>query len=228
MLLRSTADRAELASDLAMLDNEDRVFYFAIPEQYRSDWDECRHQERLLAKASLHQLPGRVLELAPTALERCPQPEVRLYQLEALVQLGRYEQAEPVARQLIAAAPHDRRSHGRIAALAGVTLLERGYTLEAKPLIEMAVRLGTLTCASFIQLAEAARRNARPVEAAEHAESAYVCGGRRDPSLLVAAATWLTAAGERARALSVLARIRGLGLTPDQAEQVAALERSLK
>jgi len=227
MLWTSSADRAELASDLAMLDNEDRVFYQAIPPEYRTRWDDCRHDERVLAKASLLREPGRVVELAPAAIARCGTPELDLYYLEALVALGRFELAEPVARRLAAKPPHDRRAHGRVAALAATALLERGQTPEARPLVESAVRLGSLGCRSFVALAEAARRAGRLAEAAAHAETAYECGGRRDASLLVAGATWLAAAGERERARSLLERTRGLALTPDQAEQARALERDL-
>jgi tetratricopeptide (TPR) repeat protein len=227
LLWRSSPDRAGLGSDLAMLDNEDRVFYQAIPPEYRTPRDDCRHDEGLLAKASLLKQPERVLELAPAALARCSAPEFDLYYLEALVALGRYDLAEPVARRLAAKPPHDRRSHGRVAALAGATLLERGHALEARPLIESAVRLGALACPSFIGLAEAARKQGRLAGAATYAETAYECGQRRDASLLVAAATWLAAAGERERARAVLERTRGLALSPDQAEQAGAVGREV-
>lgn len=227
LLARASSDRAELGSDLGMLENEDRLFYRAIPPEHRSAWDECRHDERMLAKASLERRPSRILELAPAAVARCGTPEIDAYYLEALYQTRRFDLAEPVARRLAARAPRDVRGHGRIAAVAGLTLLERGHTLEAKPLLEAGVRAGALGCASFVALAEAARRHGRPIEAATHAETAYACGAGRDPSLLVAAATWLAENGERERARAVLARLRGRDLSADQAAQVEAVEREL-
>lgn len=227
MLARSNADRAELGSDLALLDNEDRVFYQGIPEEYRTAWDHCRHDERMLARASLSRQPAKILELAPAALARCSAPELDLYYLEALVALGRFEEAESVARRLAAEPPRDRRAHGRVAALVGTTLVARGRTAEARPFVESAVRLGALPCSSFVAMTEAARKAGRLVEAAAHAETAFECGGQKDPSLLVAAATFLGQAGERERARSLLARTRGLTLSSDQADQARALESEL-
>jgi len=228
MLARSTADRAELASDLAMLDNEDRIFYRQIPERFRTHWDDCRHEQRVLVKALMQ---GRASEAAGrggAALERCPDdPDVQLYVLDALVQLRQFQEAEPLALKLVASPPRDLRNHGRLAFLAGVTLLNRGETLRAKPLLEKAVRLGQTSCRSFIALAEAAKARGRVVEAAAHLETAFQCSGGKDASLRVAAATWLLDAGEREPAHRALAGLRGLSLSDDQAQQVTALRRAL-
>jgi tetratricopeptide (TPR) repeat protein len=228
LLWRSNADRAELASDLAMLDNEDRVFYQQIPEPFRTHWDECRHEQRILVKALMQGRASDAAAEGARSLKRCGEdPDVALYYLDALVQLRRFEDAEPLARRLVESPPKDIRNHGRLAFLAGETLLERGDTSAAAPLLEKAVRLGQATCRSFISLAEAAKARGRVVEAAGHLETAYQCGGRRDASLRVAAATWLVEAGERKRAERALDGIRGLSLTRDQAEQVSALLRAL-
>lgn len=228
MLVRSSADRAELASDLALLDNEDRVFYQQIPARFRSGFDECRHEERVLVKALMQGRPADAAERATRARELCPDhPALGLYQLDALVQLRRFEAAEPVARRLLETPPRDVRNHGRLAYLAGVTLLERGDTQAAAPLFESAVRLGHASCRSFIVLAEAAKARKRIVEAAGHLEKAYQCGGGKDPSLRVAAATWLFEAGEAEAARAALSSLQGLALSEDQAAQVGMLSRAL-
>jgi hypothetical protein len=224
----ATADRAELASDLAMLDNEDRVFYFAVPERFRSTEDHCRYHERRMVRALVRQRPAEALSYAPEASARCPgRPELDAHQLEALVALGRFDAAEPVARRLMRSPPRDRRGHGRIAALSARTLVERGATEEAASLYETAIRFGTAECRNLIDVAEAARTAGRLVEAARHATRAYECGGRRDSSLLVAALTWLLSAGDRDQARSLVEQLEKLALPADQAEQVVAARRAL-
>jgi tetratricopeptide (TPR) repeat protein len=211
-----------------MIDNEDRVFYQRIPEQFRTHWDDCRHEQRVLVKALMQGKPSEALENGARASERCPDDaDVQLYYLDAMVQLRRFHQAEPLARRLVASPPRDLRNHGRLAYLAGLTFLELGDTSAAKPLIEAAVRLGQASCRAFVALAEAAKRRGRVVEGASHLESAYRCGGGRDASLRVAAATWLLDAKQAERARQVLDGLRGISLTTDQAEQVSALRKAL-
>jgi hypothetical protein len=172
--------------------------------------------------------PSDAATRGKSALDRCANDaDVQLYYLDALVQLRRFEEAEPLARRLVAAPPRDLRNHGRLALLAGTTLLERGDTAAAKPLVEKAVRLGLGGCKSFTVLAEVAKAHGRVLEAAQHLETAFQCGGGKDASLRVAAATWLLQAGERTEARRVLAGVRGLSLSDDQADQVSALLREL-
>jgi len=228
MLMRSGADRAELASDLAMIDNEDRVFYQGIPDRFRTHWDDCRHEQRILVKALMREKPAEALERGASAIERCPDDsDVQLYYLDALVQLRRFQEAEPFARRLVASPPRDLRNHGRLAYLAGVTFLQLGDTAAARPQLERAVRMGRASCKAFVALAEAAKARGRILEAVEHLETAYRCGGEHDASLRVAAATWLTNAKELDRARRVLDSLSGASLSPDQRNQVEALRLEL-
>ncbi len=228
MLVRSGADRAEFASDVAMLDNEDRAFYFAVPERYRTDEDRCRYRERKLVRALAHKQPDRVPALARSAVAICgKKPEVLADWLDALVELGRFRDAEPIARELSVHPPRDARSHGHVALMAGISFAESGEPGRAAPLLARAAGLGAISCAGLVPLAERARRARHPAVAATYVEAAYACGGGRDASLLLAGATWLVAAGDSARAARLIAALDGRALGDDQAAQRAALQRAL-
>jgi len=159
MLVRSTRDRMPLASELAMLDNDDDVFYGAIPVEFRTPSDECRMQQRRLARAQLRSDLDAVADGAAGVLRVC----------------GRSQE-----------------------------------------------------CAiPWLALTEMARQRSDLVEAASRAQRAYACGGRRDPSLLLAASAWLLSTGDRASARSLLNRAEEHALSPDQAAEATMLHRQL-
>ncbi len=228
VLVRSQADRKEFASDLAMLENEDRVFYAAVPERYRTDEDRCRFRERKVVRALMKKEPERVVALAPKAVAVCgDKPEVLANWLGALVELGRFRDGEPLAAKLAKHPPRDTRSHAQVALDVGLTFAENGKPRRAVPMLGRAVQLGAIQCRAFVPLAERARRAHLAEVAATYAQAAYACGGGRDASLLLAGATWLVAAGDTARASRLIAALHDRALTPDQAAQRAALLQAL-
>ncbi|OGF67372.1 MAG: hypothetical protein A2Y62_08095 [Candidatus Fischerbacteria bacterium RBG_13_37_8] len=228
MLARSAADREWISSEMAMVNAEDHIFYQSIPPQFRTRFDDCRHEQRAMITALWRQQPAEAAERGPSALARCPDDaEVKLFYLDALVQLKRYEEAEGLARDLVRSPPRDARNHGRIAFLAGVTLLERGDTAGARPLLVKAVSLGYAKCGIFVDLAQEAEARGRFVEAASALETAFQCGGRRDVSLRVAEAILLYYAGERDTARKVLNSLAGLTLSGDLAARVQSLQQAL-
>jgi hypothetical protein len=76
-------------------------------------------------------------------------------------------------------------------------------------------------------MAESARARGDVSGAAGRLEHAYECGGKRDASLLIAAATWLAGAHEEAHARALLAIASRHTLTPDQAAQATVIAKAI-
>ncbi len=229
LLARSHADRREFSSDLAMLDNEDRVFYFAVPERFRTQEDRCRYRERKVVRALMKNQPDRVPALARRAVGDCgDKPELLANWLSALVDLGEFSKAQPLAEKLAKHPPRDTRGHAHVALTVGLTFAENDKPAQALPLLERAVGLGAVQCKAFVPLAERARHAHRPEVAATYVQAAFVCGRGRDASLLLAGATWLVAAGDTARAARLIAPLEGRALSADEAAQLTALEHALE
>ena len=125
-----------------------------------------------------------------------------------LVDLGRFDEARPLAEALLEQPPADPRSHARLTYLAGVALLETGSPELAERWLLASRELGNRSCGIERQLARAAIASLRPDLASQRLEAAYRCGGGADPALLLDAASWSLYAGEPVRARKLLARIR--------------------
>jgi hypothetical protein len=223
MLAGATPARAEFATEAAMLGNEDRVFYLAVPPQYRTPEDRCRYKQRKVVRASFRGDHAAIPDLSRDAMAACgDRPEIAVELLRALVASNRLDEAEPIARRLAEHPPVDRRSHAELARLVGIVLANR----KAQP--GAGASPPAVDCRSFIARAEAARAAGDIKEAVAQIDHAFTCGGERDSSLLVAAATWLVASGDGAAARAVLRRLEGRTLGEDQSAQVAALDRAIK
>ena len=229
ILVRSTPDRNDLRNELGMLDNEDRVFYFAIPPQFRSSWDECRFAERKAARAQMQGDAQASYEAARSAMEPCGRTPERVADLlDAAVRTGRVAEAEALADEALASPPRDPRGHARVALDAGLTYNARGRAAEAEKWLATSLSLGMDACAlPWVPLAEAARARKDVAEAATRLENAYACGGRTDPSLLLAAATWLSEVRDFERVSKVLSQAEAHQLASDQAAQAAFLRKLL-
>ena len=220
MLLGSTHARAEFATELAMLDNEDRVFWLSVPQQFRTDEDRCRYKQRRVARASLLQDFARVPDRVRDAMAVCgDRPELALELLRALVATRRFAEADFVAERLLDHPPSDHRSHADIKRLAVIAHANRHEAPSA-------AQPAPVDCRAFINRAEDARRLGRPREGAALLLQAFTCGNQRDASLLVAAATWLIGAGDAAAAQAVLDALKGRALTDGEAAQVESLRGS--
>jgi hypothetical protein len=229
VLVRSASATSELGSELRMLDNEDRLFYANVPEAYRTHDDHCRYQERRLVRDLLLGKPTQVVANAPEALEVCSdRPEVAQHVLEAFVLLRRFKDAAPLAKSLAQNPPGDRRAIGRLSLNLGQTFFHTGTPVEAERWLTQAVNLGHGGCRTFILLGEAARTQGAIDRAADRLERAFSCGGERDPSLLIAAATWLAETGDHERARRLLGRSKTMKLSEDQAEQVTRVEAEMR
>jgi len=225
ILLRAEDAHAEFGSESGLLDNEDRAYYFATPEQFRTKEDHCRYQERQVVRASQRADAGAMVELVRTTLRDCGEtPERNLQLLEALVRTRGFSEALPVAVKLTESPPRDRRGHGFLARLLGLTFLGNRQPEVAERWLLRAHELGNRDCTLLRLLGEAARDRGQLTKAAERLEAAYACGKRRDPSLLIAAATWIArqaevSAEERALALRLLETAGKHTLSPNQAAQ---------
>ncbi|MCC6217696.1 MAG: hypothetical protein IT376_22750 [Polyangiaceae bacterium] len=227
---RTLPARAELANERAMLDNEDRLYYFAVPAEYRTREDQCRFYQRRVVRARAAGRDAEVVDAAREVERHCSDaPDVQIDVLATLLRQQRREEAVALARKLLARPPADRRGHAQLAELAGSALLAGGYPGEAEPLFVQALRLGGGSCRSWIAAGEAARASGQSSRAADHLERAWECGKKADPSLLLAAATWLVEAhGDAARIGGLLDRAASSRLEPDQAAQLATLRAALR
>ncbi len=218
MLANSTPARADFATELAMLGNEDRVFYLAVAPEYRTPEDRCRYKQRKVARSSLMGDRVATPDLVRDALAVCgARPELAVELLRALVASQRFAEARPVARWLSDHPPADWRNQADIERLLGILDAHR-KTETLSPAVD---------CGTFIARGETARRAGNLTAAAAALGQAFTCGGERDTSLVVAAATWLVGAADADGAQAALARIEGRTLPRDQSAQVAALRRVL-
>jgi tetratricopeptide (TPR) repeat protein len=148
--------------------------------------------------------------------------------LGALMRLGRYAQAAPLAQRLLAHTLEGSPRRARLAAAAGRALLETGRPAEAEGWLLEARRLGAGDCRVLTELAETARARGDLASASSSAEQAFDCGGGRDASLLLAAATWALDDANPERAAQLLVRVGdGTALSADQRGQLDLLERRL-
>jgi predicted Zn-dependent protease len=170
-----------------------------------------------------------VVQAAREALERCGRGggERLVWLLEGLIGSGSFDEALPVAEQLIDEPPADARSHGRVALLAGEAVLQSGDGARAEQLFLEAVRRGASSCRLQRLLAEAAHLRGEPLVGADRAVEAFRCGGERDAALLLAGASWAADAGDRSRVGSLLRRLETMRLSADQAERRGRLARWL-
>ena len=228
ILLNSSAATAEFGSVDGMLDNEDRAYYLATPERFRTDEDRCRFLDRKIVRA-LRRVDHQGVEAeVARAVAQCGQsPERRHWLLSALVAAGRYEEASPVAAALIKQPPADRRGHGEVARLAGVTLRRTGKPAQAEALLRAAIKMGQRGCKLLVELAEAQRAQGKATLAARQLGQAFSCGGSKDASLLLAGATWALQGGDRETAQQMLDAAGRLKLSPDQASQAAWVKDAL-
>ena len=210
VILVNESVRAEYVSSLSTLDTEDRAVYYATPPEFRTSEDECRFLDRQQLRAADAGDLTHALELADQALAQCSDdvPTRKLYRFGALVGLRRFEEARPLAEELLAQPPAYARSHARLTYLAGVALLETGSPEPAERWLLTSRELGNQSCAVDVQLARAALANLQPDLASQRLEAAYDCAGGADPSLLFGAARWSVYAGQPARARKLLDRIR--------------------
>ena len=148
--------------------------------------------------------------------------------LDALIRLERWQDAEPVLGRLLASPPSGSRPRALLARKAGLVLLHVGRAHEAERWLAEALARGLRDCRLHVMLAEAARARQSGALAAARLEQAFACGGRRDPSLLLAAATWYLEAGRAEDARRLLQQAAGFAeLSADQAGQMRYLERRL-
>ena len=229
ILLNSGPATAEFGSVDGMLDNEDRAYYHATPEPFRTAEDVCRFLDRQVVRALRGGDLEAVVQQVEQAVSRCGQsPERRHWLLSALVSRGKYAEAAPVARALIQQPPADRRGYGEVARLAGVTLRRTGQPAQAEALLRTAIKLGQRGCNLLVELAEAQNAQGKRSLAARQLAQAFRCGGGKDASLLLAGATMALQGGDGATAAELLKVARALKLSPDQAAQAAWLTQKLQ
>ncbi len=219
----------EFASVDGMLDNEDRAYYHATPASHRTEQDECRFLDRKVVRALRAGDHAAVLDRSARLTARCGEtPERGHPVLSSLVTLGRFKEAEPLARRLMRAPPTDRRGHAAIARLAGQVFLRVGAPADAEAALRAAAKLGGASCRTLLALAEAQRAQAKLAPAGRQLVEAYRCGGRTDPSILLMAATLLLQAGEREPTARLLRAAENHRLSDDQQAQARRLRDGLR
>jgi len=200
--------RAYYASDEALLDLEDHVFA-TTPAKFRTLDDTCRANDRIIAR----QLARGEARSAIGTLERMtqcsPTFDRQFNRLAALVAIGRFEEARPLANALVARTDGDARMRPRAFYLAGLAALESGDVRSAELRFAEAARLGFRACELLAQRARVAMMLEHPVEGAERFEQAYACteqaGKPQRMFLLLAARAW-NEAGRPADAARVQSR----------------------
>ncbi|MDY0060800.1 MAG: hypothetical protein RBU45_13390 [Myxococcota bacterium] len=228
-LLLATELRAPYASELALLELEDRRLA-ETPAPYRTEADRCRLATRSLVRAGLQgqdeELLQRFAALSPTCQAR---PENRFNQLAALVRLGRTAEAVPLVPGLLHAIPPASRDRAPLLQLGGQALLAEGSPAAAVELLEEARRLGLPDCGLRLHLGRALALTGQLDQAAGRFEEGADClqaRGEPVPPLvrLAAAQAWL-AAGQPRRAQPHLAWVEA---QPDLAPAEQELLRSLR
>ncbi|HEY8153642.1 MAG TPA: hypothetical protein VII72_05890 [Myxococcota bacterium] len=222
--------RAEYVSGLTMLRTEDRAVYFATPPEFRTPEDECRFLDRAHLRAAAAGDLATALERAEQTLARCPDdvPTRTSFRFHALMGLGRFEQARPLAEALLARPPADPRGRVHLTYLAGIAFLETGSPELAERWLLASRELGNRSCGVERQLARVAVASQLPELASQRLEEAYACDGSRNPGLLIDAASWSFYAGQPERTRRLLARIRGEhGADAGAQQSVARLEAQL-
>jgi hypothetical protein len=228
LIIDASGARAEFASEMGLLNNEDRLYY-EIPEAYRSAEDDCRFRDRKAVRALTRSDFPRVVQNSRYAMERCGDKErLRAFRLfSALVQLKRFSQAKPLADDLIASPPPGR-MHAALSQKAALVYLNTGEPERAEALLIKSMKLGYRSCQTWVWLAEAARKLREPALAATRLESGFECGLRRDPSLLLMASSLRIQSGELRAAAELLKKARhGYRLKPDQAAFARQLQATL-
>ncbi|MBW2527602.1 MAG: hypothetical protein JRI23_25700 [Deltaproteobacteria bacterium] len=231
LLLRSGPARAEFATELGMLDNEDRAYYYATPPEFRTAQDHCRFHERRVERGVRAADDRRVVAaFAPyQASCRAIPTGRRLQLLQALVRLEQHAAAKSVVLRLVQEPPRQPAEQRRLARLAGTVYGRTGEPARAVRWLSRAWQLGDRDCRVLVELAEASRALDDLRAAVHRLEQAFECGGRRDPSLLLAAATWSLDEGDLPRARRLIAEVRRQAkLSPDQRAQLEYLRARLR
>jgi len=229
VMFNSGAATAEFASVDGMLDNEDRAYYLATPEQFRTEEDQCRFLDRKVVRALRKGDTDAVAVKVKAVVARCGQsPERRQWLLSALFVKKAYKRAEEQLLALIKDMPADPRGHGEIARMGGVILRHTGKPKQAEALLRRAIKLGQRGCKILIELAETQRAQGKVTLAARQLAQAFKCGGSKDASLLLAGATWALEGGDRKTAAMLVGAAKGLKLSKDQEGQRAWLKDKLE
>lgn len=229
VLLVSRDVRAEHANERAYLDWEDRQ-YLATPSAYRTSEDECRRMDRAVIRAHLEDRLAEVIARSEAAIRSCGRSQSRQFNLfSALVRAGRFEEAEPLANDLVAHPPPDRRDMGAMLYLSGQVFLSRGKPEVAEGLLLRARRAGLRTCGIELHLARAAEARGQPALAAGRLEAAHLCAGSSDPQALLSAGWLWIRAGRVDRAQQTVETVKQrFRLSAAQEEQLRRLARSLE
>lgn len=133
--------RAGYATDTTMLAVED-AGYEATPVAFRSAADTCAYHERRAIRAIVGSDRARAIPLLQELLRRCGETPERLFNLlSAFVQEGRFREAEPIARHLLAKRI-DHRHRAALCYLAARTYFALGQPQLAVRLLERARLLG--------------------------------------------------------------------------------------
>ena len=201
---------AYFSDELHQLEWED-LHYERTPPEARTSQDSCRKLDRRSVRYQLKGDPGRLLLSSKQAELECGQSHGRTFNIvSALVETGRFEEAAPLARQLLRRRGGDSRGTASEHYLAGVIAMKVGDPGRAMRLLERAIALGLSSCKVHEHLANCALALRRPDRAALAAEQAYRCtGGAAPVTLLTAAELWL-AAGQPERARGLLARLKAI------------------
>ncbi|MCO4762841.1 MAG: hypothetical protein KC502_15105, partial [Myxococcales bacterium] len=231
MLAIAPAQRALYASELTLLDLEDRSLSL-IPAAFHSTEDRCRAIDRQIVRhVAAGQWQGVTTARVAATAAGCPPDFDRDFNhLSALVSLQRWPEAHAKLAPMQAASRRDTRHRATLAYLAGRIHLGRGHPMAAVAAFDRAEKWGLGDCALPARRAMALRQALQaPTAAGGHAAGSAVTRGRHGraaadlqrhdaclrrrgqlpaPTILLLAAESWAAAGRPADSQRALARAR--------------------
>ena len=216
-------------NEITLLNAEDERFH-STPPEHRTETDICRFHERTIVRAVSQDDVVQAYEAWSEMSAPCRSGgDVAFNLLSVLVSHGRYEQARPLADQLLVD-PITGRFGPQTLYLTGVTLLHTGNAQRARALLGEARSLGLSDCVVIVTEAQAAAAMELFADAAALFEEAYSCtemDESSDPQLLLAAADLWRRAGRADRARDLLDRLATMALPPPAQPLFDALRRDL-
>jgi len=201
------------------------------PERFRTDEDLCRHGQRRVGRLMKKGKSNEAIAAIGALPETCKNEPLQAFNLlSALVQNRDYAQASALAPRVLANPPADRRFHGPMFLLCGITALKTGDLSRAEEWFLRAQKSGTAGCDPSIQLAltSVANKDAQTAAARFGVASRCAMQSQRN-KMLLSAAYWWTQAGNASEATRWLNEARNGGVIEGKLKAIALdIERRIK
>ena len=221
LLILSPTSHGYYASEEDLLKLEQKQ-YLEIPEAFRTKNDICRAASRKIIGYQIEGATEKVLALSKKLPGYCQKEGLQQYNIfSTLVKDGRFKEARPLMRDLLAKLGPRSRFRPSVLYLSGITMAGLGRNIEARKLFQRALSLGFSNCKIFIRMARLNITMRQPALAASRFEEAANClnkssqgtynnlrtAKRTVPAILLTAGFWHSRAGHAAHAQRILNRL---------------------